>query len=515
VKIIYLSKVMAMSMSANDQYVKFQSNQAGPFTSDNNIVDVTIPGGAAYNLRDSYLQVYTSIATTETAGSTGVHMCQLAFSGSTQNFPNSCLVENASVECSARGQIESIRRCDILSQAKQLVARSQRETQTYDRLSCNTAVDPNGNVRSSVFLNEIKQGTVVSTQREVPIPIRLGDVMESMNTSMYDGRVLGDLRLRFELNAPGGGSPRIVGQEMLPVATTQWDWLQCQDVPAASGGVNTLTVKVGAGLKSVPTIADYGYYVGQKILVTATAAGGAGPVAGNQTNLVITNITWSNAGTLVITLSADWCSTAAGQTYTNVVVSGFVQAATITPTFNRCELVVKRIGNPPPVSMAKKWTWRSYSTTQDVGPVGITAMNRQYTLPAEADAALITFPQTALLPFSINQDISSYRLSVNQVQMTDRDVGVTVAATSPLAYDRLTAVMTKIGVPTRNLLLRGADSAALTYALSYPQATEQVMFGTAMPFTENSKQLSLKINLTANQVGQLAIFASIPRSIEY
>lgn len=509
-------KAMVMAMSANDQYVKFHAAQAGPFTSNNNIVDVTIPGGAAYNLRDSYLQIYSSIATTETAGSTGVHMCQLAFNGSSQHFPNSCLVENASVECSGRGQIESIRRCDILSQAKQLVARSQRETQTYDRLSCNAAVDPNGNVRSSVFLNEVKTGVVTSSQREVPIPIRLGDVMESMNTPMYDGRVLGDLRLRFELNAPGGGSPRIVGQEMLPAASTQWDWLQCNDVAAAAGDVNTLTVKVGVGnLKSVPTLADYGYYIGQKITVTATEAGGADPVAGGQTDLVITQISSPAAGELTITLGNKWCTTGVGETYTDVLVSGFVQAATITPTFNRCELVVKRIGNPPPMSLAKKWSWRSYSTTQDVGPVGITAMNRQYTLPAEADAALITFPQSAVLPFSINQDISNYRLSVNQVQMTDRDVGVTVAATSPLAYDRLTAVLAKIGVPTRNLLLRGADSAALTYALSYPQATEQVMFGTALPFTQNNKQLSLKITLTANQVGQLAIFSSIPRSIEY
>jgi hypothetical protein len=506
-----------MAMSASDQYVKFQANQAGNFTSDANVVEVVIPGGSAYNLRDSYLQIYTSIATTETAGSTGVHMCQLAFNGSNQHFPNSCLVQNASVECSARGQIESLLRCDVLSQAKQLIGRSQRETQTYDRLSCNAAVDPNGNVRSSVFLNETKQGAVISTQREVPIPIRLGDVLESMNTPMYDGRVLGDLTLRFDLNAPGGSAPRIVGQEMLPAATTQWDWLQCNDVAANLGGQNTLTVKVGATLKAVPTIADYGYYVGQKLTVVATAVGGGGAVAGNQTNLVITNITWT-PGTptaLVITLSADWCTTGVGETYTDVRVSGFVQAATITPTFNRCEVVMKRIGNPPPVSMPKKWTWRTYQTTPDTGPVGVLDMNRQYTLSPESDAALITFPQSSVLPFSINQDISQYRLSVNNIQMTNKNVGVVVNATSPFAYDRLTAVMGKMGIPVRNLLLRGADSAALTYALSYPLATEQVMFGTTMPVTLNAKQLTVKVILTGNQVGQLVIFASVPRMIEY
>jgi hypothetical protein len=508
----------AMATMASDQYVKFYSNQAGGFTSDSNIVDVTIPGGACYSLRDSYLQIYAQMSTTEVAGVAGVHMTQLAFDGSDQHFPNSCLIRSATAECAARGQIESLRRCDILSQAKQLVARSQRQDQTYDRLACNAAVDPNGNIRSSIFLDEQKEGNTLSSQREVPIPIRLGDVMESMDTPFYDGRVLGDLRLRFELNAPGGTNPVIVGSEMLPAATTQWDWLKCADVPQNTAASNLLTVKIGGGnLRSVPRRSAYGYYVGQKITVTATGNGGAANIAGGQTDLAITNIAWNEDGSsLVLTLTNNWsAATGAGETYTDVVVAGFVQADTITATFNRVELVAKRINNPPPVSMPKKWNFRTYSTTQDVGPVGITAFNRQYTIEPSADAALITFPETADLPFSINQDIQQYRLSVNQVQMTDRDVDVTAAAVSALAHDRLSALMAKIGVPVRNLDLRGADSSALTYATAFPAGNEQVMFGTEMPATQNSKQLNLKITLGGNQIGQMAIFASTPRSIEY
>lgn len=509
-------------MAANDQFVKFLANQAGPFTSDANIVDVVIPGGAAYNLRESYLEVYTSMSTTEAAGDVGVHMTQLKFIGSDNHFPNACLIKNASAECSARGQIESIRRSDILSQAKALVSRSQRESQTYDRLACNSAVDPNGNVRSSIFLDERKTGNTYSSQREVPIPIRLGDVMESMDTPFYDGRVLGDLHLRFELNAPGGGSPVIEGMEMLPAATTQWDWLRCDGVPQNTAASNQLTVRVdpttGTSLRVVPTLASYGYYVGQKITVTATGNGGAANIVGGQTDLVITNIAYNSAApsVLVLTLSNNWnVATGAGESYTDVLVAGFVQADTITATFNRVELVAKRIGNPPPTSMPKKWAFRTYETTQDVGPVGITAMNRQYTLPPDADAALITFPQSAVLPFSINQDITQYRLSVNQVQMTDRDVVVTLNNISPLAYDRLSALMAKIGVQPKNLLMRQPDITALTYAATFPDGNEQVMFGTELPATVNTKQLSVKIDLSGNQVEQLAIFSSSPRVLEY
>jgi hypothetical protein len=507
--------------AANDVWVKFHSNQAGGFTSDSNIVDVTIPGGAAYNLRDSYLQIYAQMSTTEVAGDTGVHMTQLAFDGSDQRFPNACLVRSASAECAARGQIESLRRSDILAQAKALVSRSQREDQTYDRLACNSSVDPNGNVRSSIFLDEQKSGNTMSSQREVPIPIRLGDVMESMDTPFYDGRVLGDLRLRFELNAPGGTNPVIVGSEMLPAATTQWDWLKCDPVPQNTAASNQLTIRIdpttATSLRSVPSRASHGYYVGQKITLSATGTAPPANIVANQTDLVITNIDWNENGTaLVLTLSNNWnVATGVGETYTDVLVAGFVQADTITATFNRCELVAKRIGNPPPVSIPKTWSFRTYSTTQDVGPVGITAFNRQYTMPPEADAALITFPQTGVLPFSINQDITQYRLSVNQVQMTDRDVVVTAAAVSPLAYDRLSAVMAKMGVPVRDLLLTGADMSALTYATAFPAGNEQVMFGTAMPATQNSKQLNLKISLGAGQVGQLCIFSSIPRMLEY
>jgi len=79
-----------MNKSPQDQFVKFHANQAGPFTSDNNVIDVTIPGGAVYNLRDSYLQIYAEISSTDAAigGVNGVYNGILEFANQSAHFPN-------------------------------------------------------------------------------------------------------------------------------------------------------------------------------------------------------------------------------------------------------------------------------------------------------------------------------------------------------------------------------------------------------------------------------------------
>ena len=519
--------------SASDQYVKIQANQAGPFTSDANICDVILPGGSAYDLSDSYLQVWATCATTQAAAAAGeyaaVHKVQCKIVGSDITFPNAALVRNCSVESAVAGQIESMRHCDVLANLKALATRSQRTKQTYDRLKCNSLVDANGNTRNSIFQDIRKTGTVNSSQVQAPIPIRLGDCMESCDTGMYDGRKLGDLRLRFELNCPGGGSAKVEGQAMVGLDPTQYDWTQLADItdPGAAGkSVTELTTRAagaggGANQRWIPTLADMGYYVGMPIEVSATGTNTAN-LANKPT--VIQAIAFdetTGVATLTVAPSLN-AALANGESYAAVSVTQITQPLSMTVKFDRVELVAKRIGNPPPTSMKMQWAYRTYQNTSDQGPPGITAFSRSYTIPPNADAALICFPDAATQLFSVNRTLDSYRLAINSVDTTNRDVelGAAAANESALAYDRFTSMWSKMGYAVRDLSMNAGDSSVQSYysppAVAYPQAQQQTCFGCAMPQTQRDKQLGVKITTAGGgAVAGIEIFASTPRMLEY
>jgi hypothetical protein len=517
---------MDMNKSPQDQFVKFHANQAGPFTSDNNVIDVTIPGGAVYNLRDSYLQIYAEISSTDAAigGVNGVYNGILEFANQSAHFPNSALVKNCEVSSSARGAIESIRRADILSQAKHLVSRGRRTDQTENYLSANVVSDPNGNVFQTPFVQKRQSGTTLSSYQEAPIPIRLGDLMESCETLMYDGRKLGDLRFRFELNAPGGANPKIVaaaaggltaGQPLYP------GWSSLNDIPENQATITSLTLDVGAGAAQTrgarEDLGGCPWYVGQRVNVTATGAGN-GPPANINTNTIITGIAVADTGVLTFTLAASIGTTGAGATYEDVEFNAIPGPDTISATFNRVELVAKRIGNPPPMSMPIEWAWRTYETTEDTGPQGVQNFNRQYVMSPESDAVMITFPDAQADVFSINTDINAYRLAINQVETTDRDVvvGPTALDVSPLALDRLSDLYDKMGLSISNLTLNGGVSDQKDYSEVYNQANRrQTIFGCKMPQTAQQKYLGVKISLGANQVDKIALFQSSPRGLSY
>lgn len=525
-------------MSASDQFVKFHANQAGPYTSDNNVIDVVIPGGAVYNLRDSYLQIYaeatTAADTAPVAGRSGVYQTMLQFSTGTAHFPNASLIKNCEVSTSMRGSVEAIRRADILAQAKALVSRGRRTVSTDDFLLANNLVDPNGNIRHSPFVQTRQLGTNYSSYQEVPIPIRLGDLMESCDSMIYDGRKMGDLRFRFELNAPGGNNPKIVAVQRGSSADTNDDryagWRQLLDVPdPGAGGLASLTTAtIGAGVgganpnaRVIPSMGSCPWYVGQRVLLNATGRDDGGGAPGDiNKEVIISGIALSDAGIMTLTFNESVLPAPLvnQQGYEDFVIAAIpAPTGALSATFNRVELVAKRLGNPPPTSMPIQWAWRTYHTIEDVGPTGIRPFNRQYVMEPDSDAVLITFPDGNDDLFSINTDITSYRLAINQVQTTDRDVvvGPTYADVSPLSLDRLSDLFDKMGHSTNNLSLCSGDSSAAKYEDTVPEGQRQTIFGCKMPQTPQPKNLSIKINLQANEVGRIAMFQSQPRGIEY
>ena len=467
----------------SDQYVKYLAQQAGPFTASQNVVDIELPGGSVYDLRDSYIQVTASVTSVDAgAGSgTGVYSPQLVFTSSNFHFPNAALVKNCSLTTDGRGQIESLRRSDVIAQLKAAVNRSQRQDASAQYLSCNSVVDPEGNDHYSPFLDVRKSGTVPSSLHSVPFPIRLGDLMDSCNTSYYDARRLGTSRFRFELHAP----QTIVAQQTIPANTAPYSWINLTDIPVSVGGAesNDFTTKVGVGqLRVIPTLRQIPLYVGMKIKITATNSG-SGAVEGVS---VITSMNLNETtGQLAFSIqNVATLDRAAGQGLSAIQIAEITQPQSFNVSFDRVELVAKRLGSPGP-SREMSMPFRTYSTIEDQGVAGATT------------------------PWSINTNITDYRLRLNQQDLTDRQVGIR----SPLYYDQLSSTFNAMAMTTRNLRLNVGDSSAATYGAAYPAGSNQVIVGSPLPQTLGTKDLQVNLELSGNDVAQIVLFNSIPRNI--
>ncbi len=447
-----------------DQYIKFLATNAGDLTSSQNIVDVELPGGAVYDLSDSYLQVTASVTATDAGAGTGtgVYSPELVFATSSNHFPNQSLVKNCSLTTDGKGQIESLRRCDVISQIKETLSRSQRQDASEAYLSANSVADAEGSAHYSPFLDMRKTGTTASSLRSVPLPIRLGDLMDSCETSYYDARRLGTSRFRFELHAP----TTITARQTIPASTVGLPWINLTNLPAAAAGgeeSNIFTTQAAvANCLNIPSIKETPLYVGMKIKISATNSG-TGAVSGVS---VITALAFDEAaGQMTITIAnVAALNRAAGQTLTAITISEITQPAGFTVTFEGAQLVAKRLGNPGP-SREMVMPFRTWTTIQDQGVAGANFFQRQYELQPECDGVLVTFPG-ASTPWSINPAVETYRLRLNQQDLTDRDVGVS----SPLYYDQVSSTLDALEMPTRNLRLNVGDCSAQTYANAYPNA---------------------------------------------
>jgi len=458
---------------SNDQFIRLQATQAGPFNESQSVVDIYLPGDGVYDLHDSFVSVYASMTTTETnaARGTGVYSTALKLNGTTNHIQNALLVKNCSMSCQARGQLENIRRQDILHAATSSLGKSQRQDASNAYLDANTLVEPKGQLHYSIFQDINKQGTTLSSQKETPIQIRLGDIMDAGNIRLYDGRRLGQTHIRLELNAPdaAGTGGLVRGYQTIPEAITS-DAKTFEDIEDPLGAYNWTTLVInnkrtaGTDLRGMVSETQYPYYVGCKIAVSATEAGGAPAVANVET--VITGITYDKTTSQVTLTVAPALSTMAnGNKYTGVVCTKIVQPASVSLAFNRVELTVKRLGNPPPVNEKLKLNYTTWSTQQDQGVPNATSFQRQYPCEPDADACLITFPDVAGI-FSTNTDIDSYRLRINEVDVTDRDVAID----SPLYYDRLSALIQTMGYNVRDLQQNAGDCTARNYPSTYAKA---------------------------------------------
>jgi len=509
------------------EYVKFVSVQGGPFNSAENIIDFVIPADA-YNLRDSFIQLYATVEGTDTnvlAGTPkGIYSTQIvpstADASGNFHFLNSLFVKNCSATIASRGQIENIRRVDQLRQALDTVAVSSRENKGDAYLSANSMPDGIGDMKLSIFQEFNKNGTVISRNVETPIMIRLGDLMDFFNAEVYDGSKLGEIRVRLEMNLDN----KFRGESTYSpnyAAGNGLNKFETVEATAANQVVNQITT-MGAGsparqdgetYRGIRNIGDSPYYVGQRITVTSSNSTQAGnDITDKETQITGLSFDPQTGKQTLTVLPALTTLATIGDKFENVTVSGIVMPAAINVAYTRAEVVMHRYTSMPEAD-GGVIVYSTFSTEQDVGPTGVAEFQRQYVVEPDADAALILMPLPANDFLSRNTSFSSYRLRLNQVDMTDRDV----VKNSPLYYDRTASLLDGMGMRLKNLQFNTgeASSADTDYSSAFGTDADCEFFGTPMPFTNSEKLLQVNINATGGDVPRLTIFKHKPRKIQY
>ena len=154
-----------------DKFIKLNSNSSAPFTQSNNIVDFTVPEGI-YNFKDSYVNLQLRITgfkatkdgtTEETPQENSVVMLNpvWASSGSEETYySNMAVVKNARMSSAMKGQLEDVRRVDVLINNLKKYSNFVDKFSDENYKSVSQISEPRGNSKYGYSAQINKEGTL-------------------------------------------------------------------------------------------------------------------------------------------------------------------------------------------------------------------------------------------------------------------------------------------------------------------------------------------------------------------
>lgn len=498
-----------------DKFVKLNSVQGGPFTDSQNLIDFVIPSSmGVISLKDSYINLNTRISTVEadTTGGEGVYAVGVQWKTGTADHPkfvNSALVKNCHLRSDQRGQLENIRRSDQLRQLLSTYTRSQREAFCDSYLASNQLINPVNRNQFGIFREINKTGSISSRDLDIsPIQISLADLFGFCDSAPeVDLMKLGTLRVHVELNRD---KMEPVLRMVEPDAWANTDLGKCEDITVLGDANEVVTKQKFTNLDLSP------FWVGQALEITAVAGAGTPTVPTNK-RVVVESITWDKdaGGPLKISFSATWGTLTGIDTFTDISLIPYYKDAT-TPTtinvtssleVNFAELVVKRVGNPVGIDQINYDTF----STEETNGNALTSFQQNYQIEADAKDILIAFPDEETDLLSVNNDITDFRLRLNNQDLTDRSVVVD----EPLYYDRINMTIGNMGERLKNLKQNQGDPEEKDWDDVYDETKYDVVsVQNPLFITEREKFLQVNINAGGGGVNKLTLFKHLPRSIE-
>jgi hypothetical protein len=191
---------------------------------------------------------------------------------------------------------------------------------------------------------------------------------------------------------------------------------------------------------------------------------------------------------------------------------------TPTLTIDNAEIVLKK-KNASDLENYDSINYTMFNLEQGNGNAN-TAFENVFTIEPEATNVYMMFAQGDDGLVS-SCPINSYRLSLNNQDLTDRDV-VTQSGTapannrSPLYYDRLGSSLRGAGYRLKNLVQNGGSSNADAWATTYTQDEFKVVPVVGNLFqTSQQKFLQTRVNAGTGGVNAFQLYKAVPRVFSY
>jgi len=481
-----------------DKIIKINSLQGGPFTASNNRWDYVIPSGATYDLSKSYIQLNTTV-NYDGYGSTPVWNPKIDYlqndlaTASNLTPDNVALVKNCHLNSRKYGQLENIRRVDQLKMALHAYTKSREERQGDLFKGLNQ--DPGRmNVKLSPLVEYHGEGSNNSKAVEFPIRVPLSDMFNLGAVRTFDTNALGECRIHVEANLERFKASQDT--------TLEAEYSTMGDV-VAEGDVTELITTL-----RFDRLEDSPYYVGMSLRFNATGVGGAANIVNEDA--VVSSIAWerannSNAGRITLTLASSIGTLTAGQSYVDITASITPMGGDMNLQFNYAELVLQE--TDPAQTDGLSWT--TWSTEEDDG-LEQTSFSKMYTLESSAVNLLTVFPDDDTGLLSKNDNLSDYRLRLDNEDLENRNVDFH----KPLYYDKVVSTLLNMNKPVHRLVEQNHynDFADQTEENTGAKITTIM---THCPLTPNPKLLQMNINGSATGVKKITLFKENVRQISF
>lgn len=485
-----------------------------------NLLDFTIPTGYNINLAESYIAVNTQI-NSDTAQPVNANNWLNVTGGLKYNVPNSALIRNCSLQ-NNRGQVENVRRVDTLKCALWgLEHDAETRKNNLNTLSLYEGGRGVGNTTSyqldCVTNNVSNDGTtadLTNTSRNISrdLKIPLNDIFGCCNAEAYSTDEFGETRIKLETNFTKVKAYMLGGSENVEDGfdgATKWGAMVDQTGVANTAAITEVTTSLSYGDWQY----TFPFFVGQDILVSATASGGASPA---NVPTTITAIQYQNdntaappTGTAVVIITMDppfYTNGTGGAVNITAILMKSKIDQVLKTVVNRADLVLTLTNEPSP----KTLEFETWGVQEDNGNT-LTSFNKGYVLEPEAKAVLVACCNNGeILPV---KNVESYRYAIDNVEQTgNRDINMAKADTqgSPLQYERIQRCLdTQLGLGFRNSQLKYYNQAA-AQAASYDKAVSVIC--ETCEESQNSKMFNLNVECAAG-LDQIILYKSISKTI--
>lgn len=462
--------------------IKFQSEQAGPF-SEGSIIDINIPASVQMsNMDKSYIQFNSRLTYAEADPTTGIGVHNIAVNA---EYPNSIFVRNARLHSSKLGILEEIHHVNIYD--------ANTHAHEVDFSSIKRTIDANYKhdyykgiktmPYSSPYQNLKLTGTQASTNnQDVAINISLNRLFPMLKgMKQWSNEKLGDLRITIELD-------KYLTNGYVPLMEMR-DYYA--NSPAGLSDNLPFANQIVVGPKKVFVTGDdqtsdtLSLWVGQKVNINYKD----GPTANQNQVAIIAEIDFvTNAGKATITLDRDVPVANAANKITDALLTTLpIAADSAQMTLDKCAVIVKQLflnskqrekANDNMKDM--KMPFRTVSLEKKY-MAATTHYTNQFDMPSGTVNALILTPALNNV-WSVPGNLQRYRLALDGEDTTDRDIQYG----GDLEFDRLMNTYTNMDKNIRSLY-NAYNDAAYDSAYVIPQP---------VPLSEKNQQLQIDLYST-------------------